>query len=203
MTSSAMPSPTMKPGSKHPSAARSAAVFLDRDGVINHAPVRDGKPCSPENVEALKILPGVPEALARLKNAGFLLIVITNQPNVARGIQTRASIEAIHAHLMATMPLDDVRVCYHDDADRCACRKPAPGMILDAAREWEIDLASSFMVGDRWRDIEAGLRAGCRTVFVNHRYRETQPDRFDLQVASLMEAVPWLCGLCGKTPSAR
>ncbi len=176
-----------------PAATAPAAVFLDRDGVINHAPVREGKPCSPANVGELEILSGVSEALARLKEAGFLLIVITNQPNVARGVQTRASIEAIHAQLMATLPLDDIRVCYHDDVDRCACRKPAPGMILDAARERGIDLSASFMVGDRWRDIEAGRRAGCRTVFVDHRYRETSPETFDLRVASLIDAIPWLC----------
>ncbi len=169
------------------------AVFLDRDGVINRAEVREGRPYSPADVAALTVLQGVPEALRRLREAGFLLIVVTNQPNVSRGVQTRASIEAIHATLRAALPLDDVRVCFHDDADHCPCRKPAPGMILDAARAGRIDLATSFMVGDRWRDIEAGRHAGCKTVWIDCGYAEPPPDAFDFRAGSLLEASAWIC----------
>ena len=141
------------------------AVFLDRDGVINRATVRDGRPYPPEHIAELEILPGVPGALARLRAAGFRLIVVTNQPDVARGTQRREVIDAMHAHLMAVLPLDEIRVCPHDDADQCVCRKPRPGLLEDAAGEAGLCLADSVMVGDRWRDVEAGRLAGCRTVF--------------------------------------
>ena len=168
------------------------AVFLDRDGVLNAPVVREGKPYPPGSVAALQVLPGVAEALSRLKAAGFLLIVVSNQPDVARGTTTRESVEAINAALAASLPIDEFRMCYHDNADACACRKPRPGMLVDAARAWDIDLAGSFMVGDRWRDVDAGRSAGCRTVFVDYAYDERQPERVDLRVASLLEAVPFL-----------
>jgi D-glycero-D-manno-heptose 1,7-bisphosphate phosphatase len=168
------------------------AVFLDRDGVLNRAFVRDGQPHPPSTLAELEILPGVPEALALLRAEGFLLVVVTNQPDVARGTQTRAAVEGLHAALRERLPLDEFRVCYHDDADRCACRKPAPGLLLQAARELELDLASCFMVGDRWRDIEAGRRAGCTTVFVDHGYVEPRPVDFHVRVASLPEASRWI-----------
>lgn len=168
------------------------AVFLDRDGVINAAVVRDGKPYPPVQVDAVEILPGVARALADLRAAGFALVVVTNQPDVARGKQTREAVEAIHARLRAELPLDAIYACYHDDADQCACRKPAPGLLLDAARDLGLDLGASFMVGDRWRDTEAGAAAGCRTVFINHRYAERQPPAFDVELASLAEAAAWI-----------
>jgi len=168
------------------------AVFLDRDGVINRAVLRGGLPYPPQSVQDLEILPGVPEALALLKSAGFLLVVVTNQPDVARGIQTRGEVEAIHGVLMGRLPLDDVKVCYHDDADRCSCRKPAPGMILEAAKEHDVDLARSFMVGDRWKDIEAGERAGTVTILVENEYPEKRPGNAAARVKSLREAAEWI-----------
>src|SRR5262249_35905993 len=131
------------------------AVFLDRDGVLNRAVVRDGKPYPPARLEQLEILPGVVEACITLRTAGFTLVVVTNQPDVARGTQQRAVVQAINEVLRAQVPLDDFRVCYHDEPDGCTCRKPQPGLLLQAARDWQIDLVSSFMVGDSWRDIEA------------------------------------------------
>jgi D-glycero-D-manno-heptose 1,7-bisphosphate phosphatase len=168
------------------------AVFLDRDGVINRTIVRNGRPYPPSNLSELEILPGVPQALLSLRAAGFRLIVVTNQPDVARGTQTREAVEAIHTALTAQLALDDVRVCYHDDADRCFCRKPTPGLLLDAAREAQLDLVSCFMVGDRWRDIEAGQRAGCMTVFIDHGYAEKRPEGFHAKVKSLYEASEWI-----------
>jgi len=168
------------------------AVFLDRDGVINRAFVRDGKPYPPSGPEELEILPGVPEALSRLSAAGFWLVVVTNQPDVARGKQSRETVETIHALLRNQLPIDEFRVCYHDDADCCHCRKPEPGMLLDAARDAQLDLSNSFMVGDRWRDIEAGKRAGCSTIFIDAGYEETRPDRPDMCVCSLSEATSWI-----------
>ncbi|MBE9572088.1 MAG: HAD family hydrolase, partial [Proteobacteria bacterium] len=148
------------------------AVFLDRDGVINRSVVRDAKPYPPSSIDEVEILPEVPDALKKLRDAGFLLICVTNQPDVARGTQSRKSVESIHKFLLSSLCLDEILVCYHDDNDRCRCRKPLPGMLMDAARRFSIDLGKSFMVGDRWRDIEAGLNAGCRTILIEYGYKE-------------------------------
>jgi len=164
------------------------AVFIDRDGVINRAVVRDGKPYAPEGLADFELLAGVPEAIQSLRRAGFLLIVATNQPDVGAGRQAQATVEQIHAHLRSLLPLDDIRVCYHTDADHCACRKPKPGMLLDAARQWQIEVAASVMVGDRWRDIEAGKAAGCRTILIEGGYDERQAEGFDAAVPSLLDA---------------
>jgi D-glycero-D-manno-heptose 1,7-bisphosphate phosphatase len=171
------------------------AVFLDRDGVINRAMVRDGKPYPPASLKELEILPRVSEALARLKEAGFLLVVVSNQPDVARGVTSVAAVEAINIELSARLPLDQIRMCYHDGKDACLCRKPQPGMLLEAARELDIDLYSSFMVGDRWRDVEAGQRAGCRTFFIDYAYDERQPENCDYRVHSLADAAETILSL--------
>lgn len=168
------------------------ATFLDRDGVLNRATIVDGRPHPPASVSELELLPGVEDACGRLHDAGLLLIVATNQPDVARGTQAMAAVEALNRELASRLPLDEIRVCPHDDSDACACRKPEPGMLLDAAREHGIDLANSVMVGDRWPDVEAGRRAGCKTVFVDAGYSERPPDAPDLIVRDLGEAVPWI-----------
>ena len=147
------------------------AVFLDRDGVLTRALVREARPTRPCTPAEMEIDADAPVALARLKVAGFLLIVVTNQPDVARGITRREDVEAMHATLRAALPLDAVFVCYHDDEDACDCRKPKPGMLLEAAAAHAIDLAESFMVGDRWRDVDAGAAAGCRTIWIDRGYR--------------------------------
>jgi len=170
------------------------AVFLDRDGVLNAAVVKDGKPYPPKNLEHLRIIPGVADALLSLRQAGWLLIVVTNQPDVARGTSSVENVEAINRYLCRTLPIDDFRTCYHDDSDGCECRKPLPGALLDAARIHGIHLASSYMIGDRWRDIEAGQRAGCKTIFVDHGYKEKQPVNFLHRVSSLAEAAKIILG---------
>ena len=166
------------------------AVFLDRDGVINRAVLRNGKFSSPASLAEVEILPGVPEALRDLKQAGYALVVTTNQPDVARGVTTRALVDAIHADLAARLPLDDVRTCFHDDEDGCACRKPKPGLLLQPP---VYDLAASVMVGDRWRDIGAGRAAGCRaTILVDYGYDEELRYEPDARVASLADAANWI-----------
>lgn len=166
------------------------AVFLDRDGVINRAVIRAGRPYPPQSAAEVEILPGVHDALRQLKDAGFALVVVTNQPDVARGRQQREEVEAIHARLGAALPIDEFRVCYHDDGDDCACRKPRPGLLLQAPT---YDLARSVMVGDRWRDVEAGQRAGVNaTILVDYQYDEARTAAPDLRVRSLAEAVPWI-----------
>jgi D-glycero-D-manno-heptose 1,7-bisphosphate phosphatase len=169
------------------------AVFLDRDGVLNAAVVRDGVPHPPAGAEELEMLPGVEEACARLRGAGYDLVVVTNQPDIARGTQTAEAVERINNVLVEALPLDEVVVCPHDDADDCPCRKPKPGMLVDAAGRRGLDLAASFMVGDRWRDVEAGRRAGCKTIFVDRGYDQglAQPD---VTVSDLGEAAAWILG---------
>jgi D-glycero-D-manno-heptose 1,7-bisphosphate phosphatase len=168
-----------------------AAVFLDRDGVVNRALVREGKPYPP-TASDLRLLPGVREACRKLREAGFALILATNQPDIARGAVTAEQVEGIHARMRLYLQLDDVQVCPHDDAAGCGCRKPKPGLLLDAARKWNIDLRASYMVGDRWRDVEAAQRAGCSAIFVDYGYRERQPIEPFLRVRSLGEAADWI-----------
>jgi D-glycero-D-manno-heptose 1,7-bisphosphate phosphatase len=166
------------------------AVFLDRDGVLITAIVREGRPYPPGSLAEMTLLSGVEDACARLRKSGFLLIVVSNQPDIARGAAASGEVAAINAALQAKLGLDEVCVCPHDDADACACRKPKPGLLLAAAERWKIDLANSFMVGDRWRDIEAGRAAGCRTVFIDYGYAERRPDAPDMVAPSLAAIVP-------------
>jgi len=168
--------------------AKRRAVFLDRDGVINRAMVREGKPYPPESIDELEILPGVVEGIKQLKVAGFVLIVVSNQPDVARGTTTRESVEAINTYLMEHLPIDRFIMCYHDSGDNCDCRKPLPGMLLRGGQEFDVDLSASFMVGDRWRDIEAGTSAGCKTFFIDYGYDEKQVLMSDYRVSSLKKA---------------
>ncbi|HVZ65794.1 MAG TPA: HAD family hydrolase [Lacunisphaera sp.] len=171
-----------------------AAIFLDRDGTLNIQIVRDGKPYPPATLDEFRLFPGVAEDCARLKAAGYLLVVATNQPDVGRGSQDRAVVEAMHARLRQLIPgLDAIQVCYHAGeahGQPCACRKPKPGMLLDAARDLGIDLARSWMVGDRWGDIDAGHAAGCRTILIDHGYAERAPAKApEFTVKSLSAAV--------------
>ena len=168
------------------------AAFLDRDGVINQAVVRDGKPYPPQSREQLVVLPGVPDALAKLRHAGYLTLVVTNQPDVARGGISKQAVEEINAALGEMLALDAIYVCWHDDADRCNCRKPQPGLLLDAAREHNVDLGQSFMIGDRWRDVVAGQRAGCRTIWIDCGYSEMAPAGADYTTHGLAAAVDWI-----------
>ena len=168
------------------------AVFLDRDGVLNRTYVVRGIPHPPSSLSEFEVLPGVAQACKRLKEAGFLLIVVTNQPDVARGVQQRAVVEAINQALLSELPLDDIRVCYHDDQDHCSCRKPLPGLLIQAAKDWQIDLSASFMVGDRWKDIETGREAGCKTILIECQYRESMRSEPDHRASALAEASDWI-----------
>lgn len=164
------------------------AVFLDRDGVINRLVVRGGKSCPPETLEEFEVLPGVAEALRALDEAGFVLIVATNQPDVARGLQRRDVVEAMHAKLCDALPLEDIKVCYELESLSSTRYKPKPGMLLEAARDRDIDLARSYMVGDRWRDVGAGKRAGCFTIFIDRGHAEPLTDTPDATCADLRQA---------------
>ena len=166
------------------------AVFLDRDGVINRALEREARPYPPASLGEFEILPEVPGALARLKAAGFLLVVATNQPDVGRGTLAKEVVENIHAHMLARLPIDRVEVCFHPGkgGSDCDCRKPKPGMLFRAAGELELDLARSWMVGDRWRDVDCGHAAGCRTIFIDRGYAENLKQKPDFLARNLAEA---------------
>ena len=169
------------------------AVFFDRDGVLNDAVVVDGVPHSPATPAEFRLADGSGVALARLKEMGFALVVVTNQPEVRRGKISREDVERMHAVLQASLPLDAIYVCYHDAADACDCRKPKPGLLLRAAAEHDLDLTHGYLVGDRWRDVDAGRGAGCRVVQIDYHYRERPPaGEPDARVASLAEAVAWI-----------
>jgi D-sedoheptulose 7-phosphate isomerase len=179
-----------------------AAIFLDRDGVLNRAYVRDGKPFPPPGQKELEILPDVASSLRDLKSHGFALYVITNQPDVARGTLTVDTVEAMHSQLRSSLPIDDIFVCYHDDKDDCACRKPKPGLLFEAQRKHNIDLSRSFVIGDRWRDIDAGHNAGCKTILIDYGYRERKPAHPpDATARSLREAADWIMNSSSKEPT--
>ncbi|MGZ4800017.1 MAG: D-glycero-alpha-D-manno-heptose-1,7-bisphosphate 7-phosphatase [Acidimicrobiia bacterium] len=171
---------------------KTPAVFLDRDGVLIETPRTDGRPVAVHRAEDMVVLPGVADALGELRRAGLKLVCVTNQPDIARGLVSAEVVEHANAVLCERLGLDAVRCCPHDDPDPVGCRKPAPGLILGAAIDLELDLRRSVMVGDRWRDIEAGRRAGCLTVFIDRDYDERPPEAPDAVVRDLAESVPWI-----------
>jgi D-glycero-D-manno-heptose 1,7-bisphosphate phosphatase len=176
------------------------AVFLDRDGVLNRARVENGRPYAARTLEEVELVDGAQEACRQLKAAGLWLVMVTNQPEIARGTLSRELADRINGLVASRLGLDEVLMCPHDDADQCACRKPKPGMLLDAAERRGIDLGHSVMVGDRWRDIEAGRRAGCQTAWIDRGYAEQRPTA-ELRAKSLADAVPWILQTTlGKTP---
>lgn len=173
------------------------AIFLDRDGVLNDAIIKNGKPYPPASLAELVVAADVAPALAQLKSLGYLLIGATNQPDVARGTTAKSLVESINSTLMSTLPLDDIRVCYHDDKDHCHCRKPEPGLLLQAAVDYRIDLPNSIMIGDRWKDISAGQAAGCKTIWLNRNYNESAPKYApDYTATSLLQASEWIKNNC-------
>ena len=166
-----------------------AVAFLDRDGVLIRSSVDDhGVPVPPRTPGELELLPRTAEACRLLRAAGFRLVVVTNQPDVARGTIDRAAVEEMNERLSQELGLDDVRVCWHDDGDGCNCRKPEPGLLIDAMHELRAESSDCVVVGDRWRDVEAGRRAGCRTVLVGDGYGEHFPSAPDMRVGDIWEA---------------
>lgn len=169
------------------------AVFLDRDGVLVIPTVRDGRSYAPTSLEQFEVYPDAMQSVWRLKQAGYRVVVVTNQPDVGAGRAAQSMVEEMHARLEREMPLDAIMVCYHTKDQNCDCRKPRTGLLMQAAVEMEIDLASSVMVGDRASDVEAGMRAGCRTVFIDRGYTaELRPEQTDRTVTSLAGATDWI-----------
>jgi len=164
------------------------SVFLDRDGVINKVYIKDGLPQSPNSLDELKILPGVKESIIKLKKLNFICLMVTNQPNVSRKKIDKNSVIQMNNFLKNEIALDDIFVCYHDDSDNCNCRKPKPGLLLQAGKKWDVDFKKSFMIGDRWRDIQAGEKVGCKTIFLDYKYNEKKPKKPDFVSDSLLNA---------------
>jgi D-glycero-D-manno-heptose 1,7-bisphosphate phosphatase len=170
------------------------AVFLDRDGVLNRSILVNGIPKPPFSTSDIQILDGAIEAIQILKEHDFIPVVITNQPDVARGITTKSQVEEINTFIGNAVNIEYFYICFHEDRDLCECRKPAPGLILRAAQELNLDTERSFVVGDRWRDISAGNAAGCQTFFIDYSYPEQSPKKPFTRVSSLLDAVKIIKG---------
>lgn len=169
---------------------KNKAIFLDSDGVLNTAIIKEGKPVAPTSIAQLEIPAEVKPALDKLKAAEYLLICVSNKPDIERGLMTQADVDSIFNKIRHDLPLDDVFICYTENSD---CYKPKPGLILDAAKKYDIDIAQSYMVGDRWRDVEAGQNAACKTIWIDRGYQEKKPNpAADFTAHSLSEATEWI-----------
>lgn len=175
-----------------PTLSSRKVIFFDRDGVLVKAIVRDGKPYAATSLDEFEIVPGFKTSMSKLRQAGFLLIVTTNQPDLATGKNSWDTLNEMHRRMNGIFRLDAYEICPHLDADQCDCRKPLPGMLTRAAKREDIDLTQSWMVGDRWRDIEAGQAAGCRTVWIETDYNEKKPAGYDAKVTNLSEATDFI-----------
>lgn len=165
-----------------------SAVVLDRDGVINQVRLVDGRPHPPQSVDDLHLIEGVIEAVAQLREAGIRVFCMTNQPDVARGVVNLETVTQINEVIREQLHLDEIYVCVHDDADNCACRKPKPGGILYFIEKYALEPSETYVIGDRWRDVEAGRNAGCRTIYIESEYDEKKPDSPDRVAVSLWAA---------------
>ena len=164
------------------------AVFLDRDGVINECALLHGKPSAPTQIQNFILFPGVLEAISEFKIRGFFVFVITNQPDISKGNLSQEDLFQMHTNLMEAAEIDDIFVCPHLEIHNCFCRKPKIGMIKDAQKKYSINLQKSFVVGDRWRDVEAAKNAGCTSILVGTGYNEKKITP-DFQVNSLVECL--------------
>ena len=172
---------------------KAKAVFLDRDGVINKVILWDGKPYSPRKYDEFVLNDGIRDAVCKMKELGYKTLVVSNQPDLARGKITQGVLDLMTERMCGEIPIDNVYICPHDDIHQCSCRKPKPGMLLEAASRWEIDLSSSFIVGDTWKDMQAGKAAGCKTILLDALYN--QDVQCDIRVKSLSEAVSVILNL--------
>ena len=170
------------------------AVFLDRDGVLNQCEVRNGKPYAPRSLKDFALLPDTKSAIDKLKIANYILIVVTNQPDIGNGIIDSDEVDLMHNRLREDLQLDDIRSCPHSQNAGCSCRKPKHGLLIEAREDYQLDLKSCWMIGDRWSDIAAGLAAKTRTIFIDRGYEEPFPKIFspEVTVNNLMEAVDFI-----------
>lgn len=149
---------------------KEAAIFFDRDGVLIEAPLINKKPTSVQSLKDVKLCKNILE-ICKYYKKNYYLIMVTNQPDYSRGVNSKKNIVNINNFLKKKLNLDMIYVCYSDN-EKCIDRKPNPGMLLKAKKKYKINLKKSFMIGDRWRDVGAGNRAGCRTIFIDRNYSE-------------------------------
>ena len=168
------------------------AVFLDRDGVLNRVYVRDGKSYAPRNIKDFILLPYAVPSVKKLREAGYLVIVVTNQPDINNGLITRENVDKMHIQLKRKTLVNEIFLCPHSREENCGCRKPKAGMLIEAANLFHINLRKSFMIGDRASDIAAGLEAGCRTIFINRKYNETAPVTQEITFLSIKSATNYI-----------
>jgi D-glycero-D-manno-heptose 1,7-bisphosphate phosphatase len=172
---------------------RAKAVFFDRDGVINLTVFRKGAHRAPADMSEFAYVEGVVPTLEALRARGYVLLVCTNQPDVARGWQSREQVDAFHQRIAQELPVSGIYSCFHDDAHDCLCRKPKPGLLHQGGEQFDIDYARSFMIGDRWKDIEAGRAAGCRTIYLRHAHDSEpahEPDYEIRRLSELLDIIP-------------
>ena len=158
------------------------AVFLDRDGVINEVIFRDNvKPIAPWSIEEFKLCDGITEPLRELKNSGYLLFVVSNQPDISKGLIDIQVVQQMNDIIASQFPIKKVVFCPHEDRHNCSCRKPKPGMLIKLAEEFGVDLKRSYMIGDNWKDIVAGEAAGCKTILIKRAYNKTVNADYSVQ----------------------
>jgi len=177
---------------------KNKALFWDRDGVLNKIIMRDGKPSSPWRIEEFEILPDVKRCLEKTKEMGFLNIVFTSQPDISRGFLKTEELEKMHRIISKTLSVDEIKFCPHDDKDNCECRKPKPGLIVEAVKKWSIDLDKSYVVGDSWKDIKAGKSVGCKTFLLRKKYNKDYKEDYDFEINSLKQMVEIIKNLNNK-----
>ena len=164
------------------------AIFLDRDGVIVRSNVIDGKPFAPICLKEFKLLPYASKCIDLFKKENYLTIIISNQPDVSKGIISNETLNKMNEILFFKTKVDDIYICTHTDSDNCKCRKPKNGLIIKAAKKYNINLNKSYMIGDRKKDIDAGILSNCKTIFIDRNYIEQKPKNFDYKVSSLQKA---------------
>jgi D-glycero-D-manno-heptose 1,7-bisphosphate phosphatase len=164
------------------------AVFIERDGVLNLPRVEGKFQIAPRTIGELNINCAVIEPLKKLHQAGFILIATTNQPGISRGYISRREIDLMHLRLIKTFPLSDIMMCPHDDADRCPCRKPKPGLFREAAFKWQLSLDHSFVISDKWQDAKAAQNAGCTSLLIESPWNATGHHDFIVQNCEIAAA---------------
>tara|TARA_Y100000741_G_scaffold362569_1_gene348606 strand:+ start:242 stop:787 length:546 start_codon:yes stop_codon:yes gene_type:complete len=167
-------------------------VFLDRDGVINKPYIKNGKSFAPTKFNEFSIYPEAKESVRILHSLDFKVIVITNQPDIARGLILDSDISKMNSKMFNDLNIDDIFICPHSEEDNCNCRKPKPGMILEAKKKYKIDLNSSFLIGDRFTDIQAAKNTGCKSIFIDRNYNEKKPIFQEANVKNILSAVNFI-----------
>ena len=164
-------------------------------GVLNSTRVENGRPFAPTHFKDFHLFKEALATTVALKKAGFLLVVVTNQPDVGNGITDCSEVKKMNEHLIDVLPIDRVKVCFHSQTDDCYCRKPRPGMLIETIEEYDIDPYRSFMIGDRWSDVQAGNAVNCSTIFLERGYSEQKQFSADYVCRNLTEATTYILNL--------